>query len=103
MLAAMVALVQGRPGPRGTMLLLLAASPSARAQIPMGGAPSPNSLLNDLRSIQFPPGGAAGAPMGQPGMPFGGAGGMPGGLPQGMGGMQQGAPQGTGMAGIPPG
>mmetsp|Transcript_15597 Transcript_15597/g.35463 ORF Transcript_15597/g.35463 Transcript_15597/m.35463 type:complete len:342 (-) Transcript_15597:81-1106(-) len=85
------------------MLLLLAASPCGRAQMPMGGAPSPNSLLNDLRAIQFPAGGdqqAAGA--------FGMAGGMgmPQGMPQGMGGMpmggmQQGMPQGMGMGGAP--
>jgi len=95
-------------------------------QAQMAGGPSPNSLLNDLRSIQFPPqagqpgmgmGGAAFA--GQPGMPQGamGMGGMPQGMAGGMGmagamggmgdqgfaGMQGGMPMGGGMPGMPMG
>mmetsp|Transcript_35981 Transcript_35981/g.99145 ORF Transcript_35981/g.99145 Transcript_35981/m.99145 type:complete len:424 (+) Transcript_35981:89-1360(+) len=46
-----------------------------------GAAPSPSSLLNDLRAIQFPPGGHGGGA--QPGQGFGGLG--MGGLPQGTG------------------
>merc|ERR1719261_304793 len=83
-----------------------------QAQLPpmQGGAPSPNSLLNDLRAIQFPPAGGAGAQPQGGGMPQGFGGGMPQGFgtppaqpaagafggmpPQGFGGMP---PQGGAM------
>lgn len=100
----------------------------AQAQLSsMQGAPSPNSLLNDLRAIQFPPGGAAPAAGGTVqaqvsyggGLSFGGAGlgvGQPqqppqpqaspgsifGGQPSGLsgmgGGFGMGAPSGLGAA-----
>jgi len=74
---------------------------SARAQLggmqmPMGGggggAQTTNSLLNDLRAIQFPPGGAAQQPGGQQAGAFGGfqqPGAMPQGLPPQGGGLPQ--------------
>eukprot|EP00427_Karlodinium_veneficum_P007171 CAMPEP_0169091340 /NCGR_PEP_ID=MMETSP1015-20121227/16309_1 /TAXON_ID=342587 /ORGANISM="Karlodinium micrum, Strain CCMP2283" /LENGTH=400 /DNA_ID=CAMNT_0009151823 /DNA_START=65 /DNA_END=1268 /DNA_ORIENTATION=- len=71
---------------RARLLAVAVGLSCSQAQLPpLGGGPSPNSLLNDLRAIQFPSGGAGGQAT-APG------GGMPSGMGMGLGlGAQGGA------------
>eukprot|EP00441_Pelagodinium_beii_P024438 CAMPEP_0197659606 /NCGR_PEP_ID=MMETSP1338-20131121/48343_1 /TAXON_ID=43686 ORGANISM="Pelagodinium beii, Strain RCC1491" /NCGR_SAMPLE_ID=MMETSP1338 /ASSEMBLY_ACC=CAM_ASM_000754 /LENGTH=103 /DNA_ID=CAMNT_0043236609 /DNA_START=66 /DNA_END=373 /DNA_ORIENTATION=+ len=75
-------------GKRLRRLLFLSMLAISAAQVP-GGAPAPNTLLNDLRSMQFPAAGLGGqVPQMQGAGGFGGMGqmgGQMGGMPQ-MGG-----------------